>query len=119
MLRLFAVGVLLCISAFAHAHEALPPRVIGRMPDAASPALYRLQVGAFQCQENAAEAFCLLRNSGFYAVFENFRGFTRVIVPGIPANEIIASIQRLGQLGFCAIIVSEDRAARPFLTGTH
>ena len=106
MRRFFAVIALLCIPAFAHAHEALPLRIIGRMPDAASPALYRLQVGAFLCQENAADAFCLLRGSGFQAAFESFRGLTRVIVVGIPAHEIIPSLQALAQLGFYAAIIT-------------
>ena len=106
MRRIFLAICLLYTSVFCHA-QALP-RVIGRIPNPESQALYQMQVGAFLYAQYAVNASNLLRREGFDVVFVNFQNLTRVIVPGIVASEINASLERLGRLGFNTIIIRED-----------
>ena len=84
MRRIFLAICLLYISVFCHA-QALP-RVIGRIPNPESQALYQMQVGAFLYAQYAVNASNLLRSEGFDVAFVNFQNLTRVIVPGIVAN---------------------------------
>ena len=104
---LFALINLLCITVFCFSQHALPSRIEGGLPRAGSQALYQIQVGAFSSEQNALNASNLLRSGDFDVVSENFRGLTRVIVYGIPANEVIPSLEEIRQLGFNSVIIRE------------
>ena len=104
----FVTVALLFVSAFCYAQGNLPSRIIGRIPRPDSPALYQIQVGAFLYARNVTTASNLLRSGGFEPAFENFRNLTRVIIPGIPANEIIANLERIKRLGIDEVIIRED-----------
>ena len=108
---LFALINLLCITVFCFAQQALPSilpaRIEGSIPSADSQALYQIQVGAFSSERNALNASNLLRSGDFDVAAENFRGLTRVIVYGIPAQKIIPSLEEIRQLGFNSVIIRE------------
>ena len=107
----FAAFNFFCILSFCAAQQNLPSRIIGGIPGSENTALYEIQVGAFFSAQNLVNTSNLLERNGFNPVFENFRNLTRVIIPGIPANEIISNLERLKRLGFDEVIIRKNQAS--------
>ena len=108
MRRFFVAITLIFVSVFCFAQQNLPSKITGRIPSADSQSLYQIQVGAFLLARNVVNMSNLLRDGGFDPVLENYGELTRVIIPGIPAHEIIANLQRLKRLGIDQVIIRED-----------
>jgi hypothetical protein len=85
-------------------------RIIGRIPAGGS---CRLQVGAFKINSNARAAFARLAAAGFAPVCENYRGLTRVIVPGIAAADIPAALQKIERAGFYEVVIRPENGPPP------
>jgi len=62
--------------------------------------VYRVQVGAFARTALALRCFERLRSAGFDPRFERLEGVYRVVIPGVPAADMPAVAQRLGDAGF-------------------
>ncbi|MDR1899474.1 MAG: SPOR domain-containing protein [Treponema sp.] len=70
---------------------------------------YRIQVGAFRGEANAAAAFNRLREAGFSPFYERYGGFYRVVLSGVGAAEVEGVTRRLGDAGFRDILIREER----------
>jgi len=84
-------------------------RIVGTVPAANSPRLYRLQVGAYRIPRNAVDAFARLRSAGLNPAYEQNGDFYRVVLAGLRANEIPAIAQTLGNFGFREAIIRQER----------
>lgn len=92
----------------AFAQQNLPNVIIGRLPPANSTDLYRIQVGAFLVESNAEEAILKLRKNALNPVSEKSGDFTRVMIQGIPANQVLNFLAVLKQAGFDEVIIRID-----------
>jgi len=77
------------------------------LPDPNTNRLYRLQVGAFNSQNAAANTFRSLQDAGFNPVYENSQNFFRVIIADVPAASVASTVQRLGSIGIRQVWVRE------------
>jgi hypothetical protein len=100
--------VLLFISINGFAQQNLPAKIIGRIPDRNSTKIYQIQVGAFTNERNADNAVSMLKKSGLCPVTERYQQFTRVIVKGIPAAQVVNFLVVIKQSGFNEVIIRED-----------
>ena len=105
LFTMFVIFPLVCFS-----QQNTPRRIIGQIPGADSPGVYQIQVGAFLIAQNAENLSSRLRREGLTVINERFHDFTRVIVSGIPANQMTSYLVRLKQLGIEEVIIREDRA---------
>jgi len=110
MRRLLLISNLLFISFYCFAQENLPGKIIGKIPDKYSAATYQIQVGAYTIEENAEEALERLTQNGLAPVTEQYLNFTRVIVPGIPANQVTYFLVIIKRAGFNEVIIREEAA---------
>ena len=85
-----------------------PAEIKGRIPQADSTKLYRLQVGAYVVPRNAVEAFEKLKNSGLNPAYEKSGDFYRVVLAGLRAGDIQSIAQKLGDAGFREAIIREE-----------
>ncbi|MDR0599032.1 MAG: SPOR domain-containing protein [Treponema sp.] len=104
--RFFIAAGLLLISGLCSAQQV---RVIGSIPSPQSEKHYIIQVGAFGINGNAERAARTLRELGFAPQFERYGNLTRVYIAGIRASDVCSRIGSLGQAGFQAVIIREDR----------
>jgi hypothetical protein len=112
MRRLFLVfSNLLFISFYCFAQQNLPARVIGKIPDKNSAAAYQIQVGAYIVEENAEEAIFRLKKNALNPASEQYLNFTRVMIKGIPANQVANFLAILKEAGFNEVIIREDTAS--------
>jgi cell division protein FtsN len=86
----------------------LPPAA-PRIPDPLSRSLYRIQVGSFLGEKNAAAAFNRVQAAGFSPVYERYGDYYRVVLTGLKAAYIEGITRRLGAAGFQDVLVSEER----------
>jgi hypothetical protein len=77
------------------------------LPDPNVNKMYRLQVGAFNSQNAAANTFRSLQDAGFNPVYEHSQNFYRVIIADVPASSVASTVQRLGTIGIRQIWVRE------------
>jgi hypothetical protein len=77
------------------------------LPDPNGNKMYRLQVGAFNSQNAAANTFRSLQDAGFSPVYEHSQNFYRVIIADVPASSVASTVQRLGSIGIKQIWVRE------------
>jgi cell division septation protein DedD len=77
------------------------------LPDPNGNKMYRLQVGAFNSQNAAANTFRSLQDAGFSPVYEHSQNFYRVIIADVPASSVAGTVQRLGAIGIRQIWVRE------------
>ncbi|MDR0389265.1 MAG: Ig-like domain-containing protein, partial [Spirochaetaceae bacterium] len=116
MLRFFAAFVLVIFSVCCYAPEAQAQQdwqgmtIIGRMPDADSARLYRIQVGAFKRAQNAEQVYERLNRLSLNPAYEQYLDFTRVIVRNIKAGDITLYLERIRSAGFNEVIIREDTA---------
>ena len=110
MKRVFFVINLLFISMLCFPQQNIPRKIIGQIPKSNSSKLYQIQVGAFKVSKNAENTSARLSREGFNPVYEKYLDFTRVMVTGIPANQIQSYLTRIKQIGFDEVIIREDTA---------
>jgi cell division protein FtsN len=82
----------------------VPARIIPQQPTSSGTEIYRLQLGSFSQEENAANVVARLRAAGFAPVFERYDRYWRVVLPGIRAHEIDDIARRLGVAGFSEVL---------------
>jgi hypothetical protein len=111
MRRLFLISNLLFISFYCFAQQNLPGKIIGKIPDKNSPAIYQIQVGAFTVKENAERAVLQLTKNALNPVSEQYLNFTRVMIKGISANQVTDFLAIIKRAGFNEVIIREDTAA--------
>jgi hypothetical protein len=116
MYRSFALIGLLFFPVWCFAQEDAAFKIIGGVPSAGSAGLYQIQVGAFRDIRNAETVFEGLKSASLNPAYESYLGFTRVIVGGIRANDVAASLARIRSLGFREIWIKEDTARLPVST---
>jgi len=87
---------------------APPAEIWGRVPAPDSPNLYRIQVGSYSVPRNAVEAFERLRGAGLNPAYERHEDLYRVVLPGLPAGDIRAIAQILGNLGFREVLIRQE-----------
>ncbi|MDR3336584.1 MAG: septal ring lytic transglycosylase RlpA family protein [Treponema sp.] len=88
----------------------LPPATIRPgIPQAGNGKHYRIQVGSYKVARNAADAFEKLKKAGLSPSYERNGEYYRVVLAGVPANEVEAIAGKLGSAGFReALIRTED-----------
>jgi len=84
------------------------PRVVPGLPSPYGDRLYRLQVGSWPYMNNAFVAFLQLREADFSTIHEYAHGLYRVYAAGIHSTQVRHAVQRLGDMGFMEIHISEQ-----------
>ncbi|MCL2230976.1 MAG: hypothetical protein FWC01_07745 [Treponema sp.] len=107
-MRRFIIFFNLIIITFSAFAQQLPDRIIGRIPPSDSAKFYQIQVGAFRLDINAENTVALLRRNNFNPAAERYLDFTRVIIKGIPANQVNSNLVNLKRIGFNEVIIRED-----------
>lgn len=105
--RLFLILGLLFLSGFCFSQN-IPEKIIGYIPSSSSTKLFQIQVGAFQSEQNAERTALQLDREGFMFTNEKHLDYTRVIISGIPANQVIRHLMKLRKMGFDEVIIRED-----------
>jgi len=77
------------------------------LPDPNSNKKYRLQVGAFNSQNAAAQTFKSLQDAGFNPIYENSQNFYRIIIADVPAANVASTVQRLMSIGISQIWIRD------------
>jgi rare lipoprotein A len=72
-------------------------------------AVYRVQVGSFREARNALAAFDRLKGAGLNPVYERNGEFFRVVLAGIPSEEIAGVLQMVHTAGFRDPLLREER----------
>jgi hypothetical protein len=111
MRRLLLVTSLLFLSFYCFAQQNVPGKIIGKIPDKNSPKKYEIQVGAFTVERNAEQALAQLRRNALNPVKEQYLHFTRVMIKGIPADQVVNFLVVIKQAGFNEVIIRESTAA--------
>jgi hypothetical protein len=83
-------------------------KISGRIPGAESAGLYQIQVGAFKDSRNAERSFVRLAGASLHPAYEKYLDFTRVIITGISARDILPTLERIQSLGFSEAYIKED-----------
>jgi hypothetical protein len=78
------------------------------MPDERGTKVYQIQVGAYANDRNVQDAMSRLQRNGLHPATERFRNLTRVMIRGIPANQIRNFLVIIGRAGFSEVIIRED-----------
>jgi rare lipoprotein A len=71
--------------------------------------VYRVQVGSFKEARNALAAFERLREAGLNPVYERNGDFFRVVLSGIPSEEIAEILRKVQTAGFNDPLLREER----------
>ncbi|MFP3091229.1 SPOR domain-containing protein [Treponema sp. TIM-1] len=111
MKKILISFVLLVIADFCFPQQNL--KIIGRIPRPDSEKIYRIQLGSFKMPQNAETVSARLRHAGFNPVYENYRDFTRVLLTGIRAWNMLLVLKNIELLGFREAWITEDRSAVP------
>ncbi|MDR1024633.1 MAG: SPOR domain-containing protein, partial [Treponema sp.] len=69
---------------------------------------YRVQVGSYQNTWHATEASDRLTTVGFRPIYERYGDYIRVVIPGVPAQDIPALARLLGRVGFTEALIREE-----------
>jgi rare lipoprotein A len=101
----------------AEQNAAALPAAAGRpAPAALTPAItpapnkiYRLQVGSYRIPRNAVDAFDKLKNAGLNPAYERYGEFFRVVLAGVPAEQVLSIAEKLGAAGFREALIREER----------
>jgi cell division protein FtsN len=71
--------------------------------------IYRVQIGSFKEARNALTAFERLKEAGLSPVYERNGDFFRVVLSGIPSEEMAAILQKVQTAGFTDPLLREER----------
>jgi hypothetical protein len=69
---------------------------------------YRLQVGSYSIRGNAARAAGSLEKAGLYPAFEQHQNYVRVVLPGIPGEDVVETARKIGGAGFSEVWCREE-----------
>jgi hypothetical protein len=116
MRRSFILFILLFSPVLGFSQAGTPFRVTGTIPSVESSKLYQIQVGAFRDIQNAERAFAMLSGAALNSTYENYGGYNRVIVVGIPAGNVASCLEKIKTLGFKEIWIKEDTSRPPVST---
>lgn len=108
MRRSFLLLYLLSVSVLGFSQQGIPGKIIGKIPDSSSDKSYQIQVGAFKVAQNAENVVLRLQREGLSAATEKYLDFTRVMISGIPANQIQNYLIKARQMGFNEVIIREE-----------
>ena len=108
MRRLLLFTHLLFLSFYCFAQQNLPGKIIGQIPDRNSTKKYEIQVGAFSVEKNTEQALSQLRKNALNPVREQYLNLTRVMIKGIPADQVTNYLVILKQAGFNEVIIREN-----------
>ena len=111
MRRLFLLLNLLLVSLYCFAQQNLPGKITGKIPGDGGFALYQIQVGSFLNEKNAENAALQLKRNALNPVNEKYREFTRVMIKGIPAGQVVNFLAVIKKAGFNEVIIRENTAA--------
>jgi len=84
-------------------------RVLAEPP----PPVHRVQVGSFSSPENARRVRDRLRAAGLAAQLEPSGDVHRVVVPGVPLEELAGTLERLSELGHPDVLVRVEQVNSP------
>ncbi|MDR1024385.1 MAG: SPOR domain-containing protein [Treponema sp.] len=71
--------------------------------------IYRIQVGSFREARNALAAFDRLKGAGLNPAYEQNGAFFRVVLSGIPSDEVEGVLQQIRTAGFADSLLREER----------
>ena len=111
MRRVFLITHLLFVFFCCFAQQNIPGKIIGKIPDRNSVKLFQIQVGAYKLDRNTENALLLLQKNALNPVSERYLDFTRVMIRGIPANQVVNFLAVIRQAGFNEVIIREDSQA--------
>jgi rare lipoprotein A len=89
--------------------SAAPAAIKGSPPETGSNKRYRLQVGSYKIPGNAAAAFDRLKNAGLEPAYERYEEYYRVVLAGVPAENVPVIAEKLGAAGFREALIREER----------
>jgi len=107
----FVLFIFLSAVIFAQQNPAF--LIFGIIPSAGDERPYQIQVGAFRVQQNAERAFQRLAGASLNPVYEEFMGFTRVLVRGISAAHVPSYMERIKSIGFSEALIRVDTVTTP------
>ena len=90
--------------------------IIGKIPSDESSQLYKIQLGAFKKSKNAKRVFDRLNEASLNPIYEKYRNYTRVILPGIPARDVADYLEKIQELGFREAWIKADAEKLPVST---
>ena len=102
------IVIMFFVSAFGFAQQNANITIIGTIPHAEDNRLYQIQVGSFKVAYNAERAFAKLRGRSLNPVYEPYMDFTRVLVKGIRARDVLLCIEQIKSAGFSEIFIKID-----------
>jgi len=108
MRRFLLVANFIFISFLCAAQQFLPVKIIGKIPDWDDPKLFQIQVGAYKVSKNADDAYYRLIIGGMTPAKESYLDLTRVMLKGVPANEVMHNLIKMKMSGFNEVIIRED-----------
>ena len=111
MRRVFLITHLLLVSFYCFAQQNIPAKITGNIPDRNSTRIFQIQVGAYKLDRNTENALLQLRKNALNPVSERYLDFTRVMIRGIPANQVVNFLAVIRQAGFNEVIIREDAQA--------
>lgn len=86
----------------------IPAVIRPALPPLGTGARYRVQVGSFKVTKNAVETFDRLITLGFQPNYERYQDFYRVVISGVPAEDMQMVAERLGAGGFREALIREE-----------
>jgi len=87
--------------------QTLPDKIIGKIPYNEDNKTFQIQVGAFAQIKNAELAYLKLKNNALNPVIKT-TDLSRVLICGIPANQVYNFLIIIKQAGFNEVIIRED-----------
>jgi hypothetical protein len=108
MKRIFIILTLLFVSDFCFSQQNMPSGIIGQIPDINSTKQYQIQVGAFNIIQNAENLILRLKREGFNLSYEKYLDYTRILMTGIPADQVLSYLIKMKQIGLDEVIIRED-----------
>jgi hypothetical protein len=116
MARFFFVFSLLFFPVWCFTQENTVFKVVGKIPSIESTNFFQIQVGSFKDIQNARKAFEKLSNVFLNLVYDNYLDYTRVIIVGIPAKDVVGVLEKIHALGFREAWIREDPQRLPTST---
>jgi hypothetical protein len=84
---------------------AAPPVSVAIKPNS----VYRVQVGSYKEARNALSTFERLKNAGLCPVYERHGDYFRVVLSGIPSEEVSGVLQKVSASGFRDPLLRRER----------
>jgi cell division protein FtsN len=86
------------------------PAAAPLLPAAVKPnKIYRVQVGSYREARNALAAFERLKGAGLNPVYERNGEYFRVVLSGVPSEEMGGVLQKINLSGFKDPLLREER----------